>query len=61
MPKTSNMTDEEAALDAALCNFCNNVGDPYEPVSRWEDGVERSFYVLRDAYNEWYKTKVSSA
>lgn len=58
MPKTKNMTEEEAALDQALCNFCNDAGDPFEPVSLWDDSVKRAFRVLCDAYNEWYKTKM---
>jgi hypothetical protein len=55
------MTEEEAALDKALCNFCNQAGDPFEPASKWDDFVCRAFGDLCVAYDEWYKTKASSA
>lgn len=54
------MTEKEAALDRALCNFCNQAGDPFEPASQWDDLVWRAFGNLRVAYDEWYKTKVST-
>jgi hypothetical protein len=58
MPKTAAMNEQEAELDAALCNFCNQVGDPFEPASQWNDYVWMAFGRLSKAYNEWYKTKL---
>ena len=43
-------------LDRALCNFCNQVGDPFEPVAKWNSYVERGFRQLSDAYNVAHAT-----
>jgi hypothetical protein len=53
------MNKQEAALHRALCNFCNEAGDPFEPASQWDDNVRHAFGRLCDAYNEWYKTKIT--
>ena len=42
-------------IDAALCNYCNQVGDPYDPPSEWNESCVASFRHLCDAYNEWHK------
>lgn len=54
------MTEQEKALDAALCNFCNNADDPLPSVSKWDEYVKRDFAVLCAAYNEWYMSKMQS-
>ena len=48
---------EERELHRALCNFCNQAGDPFEPVATWDDFVWKSIRRLSKAYNEWYKFK----
>lgn len=45
----------EKDLNAALCNFCNSVGDPFEPVETWSEEVKLYGAELSRAYNEWYK------
>lgn len=42
-------------IDGALCNYCNEVGDPYDPPSEWDASCEASFKHLCDAYNTWHK------
>lgn len=42
-------------IDGALCNYCNQVGDPYDPPSEWDESCKHSFKRLREAYNEWHK------
>ena len=42
-------------IDGALCNYCNQVGDPFEPPSDWDETCERSFRRLCDAYNDWHR------
>jgi hypothetical protein len=44
----------ELELHKALCNFCNQAGDPFEPTSKWDEHVNRSFKRLCAAYNEWH-------
>lgn len=58
-PYTDNWSLEEKELDKALCNFCNQVGDPFKPASQWDDMVLRAFGRLSKAYNEWYKVKTT--
>ena len=41
-------------LDGALCNFCNQVADPFEPVSKWDEFVRNAFIELARAYNAAY-------
>ena len=41
-------------IDAALCNYCNNVEDPIPDVPLWTESVRRDFEALCDAYNLWY-------
>ena len=38
-------------LDGALCNFINQVADPFEPVSKWDEFVRNAFTELARAYN----------
>ncbi len=50
--------DREAtieAINAALCNYLNNVGDEYEPVEHWNEGNKAAFEDLCKAYNYWHK------
>jgi hypothetical protein len=42
-------------IEGGLCDYCNQVGDPFEPVSKWDDYCERSFQNLCKVYNDWYK------
>lgn len=42
-------------IDGALCNYCNQVGDPYDPPSEWDESCEAAFKRLCHAYNEWHK------
>lgn len=58
MPNLQSMNEQEDALDKALCNFCNEASDPFEPASQWDDNVRRAFDNLCKAYNEWYKMKM---
>ncbi len=51
------MTDElriaERALDAALCNFCNNVEDPIPDVPLWTESVRKDYDMVCEAYSKW--------
>lgn len=42
-------------INGALCNYCNQVGDPYDPPSDWDETCRHSFESLCEAYNEWHK------
>lgn len=42
-------------LDAALCNFTNAYGGPFEPVADYEAETERNVKELSEAYNEAYR------
>lgn len=42
-------------IAGALCNYCNQVGDPYNPPSKWDASCKAAFKHLREAYNAWYK------
>lgn len=42
-------------IDGALCNYCNQVGDPYDPPSKWDATCEESFKRLCEAYNAWHE------
>lgn len=42
-----------AAMNEALCNFCNNVEDPMPDVPRWTKSVRRDFQRLCEAYDAW--------
>jgi len=44
-------------LDAALCQFLNNVGDEYDP-RVWIPSIKRNFADLAVAYNECHKAGV---
>lgn len=55
-PREITKTEDE--LDEALCNFCNDAKDAYEPVDQWNDVVQESFRQLCVAYNNWYKEHV---
>lgn len=44
-------------IDGALCNYCNQVGDPYDPPSEWDKTCEHAFQRLCEAYNEWHKNR----
>lgn len=41
-------------IDGALCNYCNQVSDPYDPPSEWNATCEASFRRLCEAYNSWH-------
>ena len=41
-------------IDGALCQYCNEVNDPYDPPSEWKSGVRSAFRCLCDAYNLWH-------
>ena len=57
-PYKPDVTEEEKRLDDALCNFCNHVNAPFEPVDKWNEAVEKGYVRLRIAYNEWYARKL---
>lgn len=42
-------------IDGALCNYCNEVSDPYDPPSDWDESCKHSFERLCEAYNDWHK------
>lgn len=42
-------------IDAALCNYCNNVEDPIPDVPLWTESVRRDFDALCDAYDLWHR------
>lgn len=44
-------------IDGALCNYLNQVGDSFEPVSQWDEFCKAGFRRLCDAYNEWHKNR----
>ena len=48
----------EVALDRALCNFCNDVSDRFDPVDVWNESVQHSFLDLCKAYNDWYSWRL---
>ena len=52
------VTPEEKELDRALCNFCNDATDAYEPVDQWNDSVLLNLKALCAAYNNWYGAKI---
>lgn len=52
--KNPNWHPSEHELWAALCNFCNNAGDPFEPASQWDESVWDNLRRLSKAYNEWH-------
>lgn len=41
-------------IDGALCNYCNEASDPYDPPSQWDESCEASFRRLCEAYNAWH-------
>jgi len=43
------------AIDSALCNYCNEASDPYDPPSSWDKSCEYAFKRLCEAYNDWHK------
>ena len=53
-PYPEDMTEAERDLDRALCNFCNQASDPFEPASLWDEFVRRDLSKLCSAYNKWY-------
>jgi hypothetical protein len=57
-PYPPELTEQERRLDRALCCFCNQAGDPFQPASQWDEYVRRDLAELAAAYNEWYKLKV---
>jgi DNA replication initiation complex subunit (GINS family) len=57
MSVEDNMTPQERDLHAALCQFCNEAGDPFTPASEWNENVEHAFGVLCKAYDAWYSSK----
>lgn len=42
-------------IDGALCNYCNQVGDPYDPPSHWDKTCKHAFQRLCEAYNAWHR------
>jgi hypothetical protein len=42
-------------IDGALCNYCNQVGDPFDPPSKWDDYCNRAFEDLCNAYDNWHR------
>ena len=47
----------ESVIDdiaGALCDYCNQVGDPFDPPSKWDEYCERSFVNLCKVYNDWH-------
>jgi hypothetical protein len=45
-------------LDTALCQYLNEVGDPFEPVEEWNSSCERARSALSVAYNKCHKEGV---
>ena len=58
-PYPPELTEQEKALDRALCNFCNQASDPFPPASQWDEYVRKDLAELCLAYSEWYKLKVT--
>ena len=54
------MTQQEKDLDAAFINFINQVGDPFEPASKWDDFVWAGFKRLHEAHTAWRGTLKTS-
>jgi hypothetical protein len=54
----SEVEDRDACIDqidAALCNYVNNVGDEYTPIQEWDESIKRNFETLYEAYDTWHK------
>jgi hypothetical protein len=47
-------------LDGALCNYLNQVSDPFEPKAKWEELCERGLKRLGEAYEAWHGARRSA-
>lgn len=50
---TGKIYDAVLELDAAFCQFCNNVDDPLPDVPLWTETVRQDFTRLCIAYEVW--------
>jgi hypothetical protein len=54
------LSEELVALDTALCQFLNSVGDRFDPIAEWSAEVSRAFSDVSAAYDKCHSAGILS-